>query len=1011
MARVIPSDVQALLDNPNGEEEIIIVLEIFWNRQEAAGTPLPANSRSLFYADRKISGAPYVNSSILSLPPVDAAVQIAQGGQSKSLSVLMDDTGIKGDDPGAIKRIFDVSDPHKAPVRVWFYVLGTDFETKKFPIFLGQINSPVEWLEGQRTFSFNIVNRIEDVEVGFSAEEGAFPQLPEDLIGVPWPLCFGTTINVPSVKSIPATSGLLLGGVGIRDFTLARRIQLAENITCPETPIGFKCITTGGGIAYTATCNIAFETDANCLQSRCVELETLRLQFAEQGSLEFATIRVQGGENFPQGTRITLNINGGLFTGSFDGTPSARSNVFKITNRRHPKFDTATGGIITDPVEQQIASACPGGSLTAEDSNFTDSAFGPLWTGYRDSRISWDNYRREKAANFFWAGGGSTVTLENVKEIIYIANIVPSTILAVRAWRTLNGNRFLLTVPDEFFTVRQTDFNGYQVMEIIFQKPLSEEQDEGGGGWEDDIFITQISSVGPNTVDIVRFFIETYTTYAIDNTSFDAVKVQLENYPMHFPLLTRPGLLSILQNIARKARCAIWQRDDTFFIKYLAIDPVIEATIVEDDILQDDTGVGTLNITLTKTELLITKHTSTWRKDYSIDEPNKLILRHNVSKYGTHATTEDYLPFAHLDLVRKSATFWLIRSANTWKRLKFNTSLQFAKLEPHDAVTVNLPDVASVPFTAIVERADLDSSGKQMNMELWTPIRAGELLPYPFAFPADIAESALFPTIEARNAGQAGSNTQPNFSVIAPPGHPLESGTTGVFSGFSLGCNGAGVVSLKPGECRQDHGDRNPSDVGDKKPTVDVEADGTGKVSGGTSPISKGAGTGSTSNLQNVKNQTNKVEGDAGRSRELGESGGSSSDISQPSSNPVNNEFLNSLPDPDDLTAPCQISVTVTGFATESSFGGVPTREACVPVPGDAGKSFTDIYVFDSAGGAFNFCNNVGSSSACGGLPPCGMCVNSCVLSGSCVPGTEGDGSIIGFRGGNSAFTFMAGAN
>ena len=47
-----------------------------------------------------------------------------------------------------------------------------------------------------------------------------------------------------------------------------------------------------------------------------------------------------GGEDFPQNTPITLNINGGLFTGSFVG------NNFYVTSSDHPENDVGgpTGG-------------------------------------------------------------------------------------------------------------------------------------------------------------------------------------------------------------------------------------------------------------------------------------------------------------------------------------------------------------------------------------------------------------------------------------------------------------------------------------------------------------------------------------------------------------------------------------------------------------------------------------------------------------------------------------------
>jgi hypothetical protein len=980
-----------LLDQDGGEIELITVLEVFWSR----------STESVFYSGKSITNEPQVRSTILNSGQLDAAVQVSMGGQSRSVPVVLDDTD------GKLKTYYDTQDLQKVPVKVWIYLNGTDFATEKFSAFLGQINSPIVWKEGLRQLEFNIVNRIEDVTIGFSAEEGDFPTLPDDLIGKTWPLHFGTTRNVKCLRVVPAISGALQGGVGIKDFTLARRLVLAEEITCPQTPIGFQCTTTGSGISYSAQCSIAYEQDQGCLQSRCFEIERLTLQAAEQSQYEYNQITVFNGNKFPQDRTITLNIDGGLFTGYFNGTPQEPNNVFIIQSRQHPKYDSATGNVIVDALEEQVRSACPAGQEDAQDSNYVDSAFGDLYTGLRNSRISWEAYRREKAAGFFWARGGATVVMQDAKEIIYVANIIPSTILRVAAWRLLNGNRFLLTVPEEFYEVRQTDFNGYQVMEIVFQRPLSSEQDESGGGWSNDIYVSQESSVGPNTVDILEWIIETYTDYAIDSTSFNTVRSQIDNYPMHFPLLSRPGLLQILQDLARKARCALWQTEDTFFLTYLPIQPTPVATIGEYDILRDTQDVGTMEIELTKTESLKTEHIAEWRDDYAIEEPNKLILRHNVirSKYGSHRVTEDYYPYVHLDIIRKSLTFWMIREANSWKRLKCQVTMKFAALEPFDAVTLDLPDIATDPVVGIVERAELDTTNMQINLEVWTPVKAGTMVPYNFAWPANLPEAALFPTLEERNASYAGSGTDPNFSVVAPPGHPLNVEQANIYSGMNLGCNGRGVTSLEPGICRQDHGDRAPSDTGDQKPTVDVNSDTTGDVSGGTSPISNGSGDGFFSNQESAKNQRDQTESAAGKAKETAESGGSNPTNTADKSEPVTKDSLNELPDPDDVKTECLVNVVAAGFPTEENPPGT-----CVPVnpPG----IFTDIYSFDSVAAATGLCSSLTGQSSCGGIPPCGMCISTCsVQVVRCPEGSEGNGSLVGFRGGSSTHTLMTGTN
>lgn len=847
--------IAAIATEKGGEP--LIVLEIEWSGPDA----------KQYYCDKIVNGQ--IAGRILEVTGLDEIVQVSGGGQSQQINVILDDTN------GDLKAIFDQTDIHKKSVRVFQWFSGLDWDDK-FLLFKGQINSPVVWDEGDRRLSFAVINRIEDVEVGFSAEEGAFLKIPDELIGQPWPLCFGTVINVPALKAVPALSGTLAYGVGIKDFTLPRRLALANAITCPQTPAGLTCSQTG----FRGTrCVVAYAQDASCIQAKCVEIERLTLQLAEQIAYEYKEIKIFGGEAFPQNQPIVLDINGGLFAGSFNG------NIFTITGRRHPRND-GTDHIIVEDRVTVIESKCEGeGETDCED--YLPSVYGPLYTGICTSRKSWEAYRDDEPAGFFWAQGGANVRQALNAEITYIANILPSTILRVAAYRTVNGIRLLMTVPSEFYEIRQTDYVGYDVMEIVFSRPLSLENVENGGGWEDDVFVTLTSSVGPNTVDIIRWFIETYTDYAIDETSFNETEALVENYPMHFPLLSRKNLITVLEEIATRARCALWMKDDTFFIRYLSKTPETVGTIVEADILPK-----TLQVELTPTETLTTKYVANWRKDYAIQKPNTLILRHNVKLYGTQEKKFDYYTFNILDLVRKTATFWLIRLAKTWKRLKFSTPLTKLNFEAFDAIEFTLNDVADVPFIGIVEKAVYNSDDNRIDFEVWTPILAGTRTPYSFAFPADISEVALFPTIEERDAGQAGSGTEPNFSTIAPPNHPLRIDPPATLGfGFTLKCNGDPIPARSigdpgsPDECRQDHGDKKPSDIDDEKPEPEASEDDSGDINTGSSPITDD-GTGFDSKWQQLKEDQKRANNEASKGRGEASRGNNESGADDPKERP-----------------------------------------------------------------------------------------------------------------------------
>lgn len=809
------------------------------------------------YADKDFAG---VYGKILQISGLDNVVNVTLGSDSQQISVTLDDTD------GSLKEIIDNNDIHKRPCWVYQAFDGLSL-AEKFLVFKGVISSPLEWDEGDRSLKFDVISQIEDTEIGFSAEEGDFPGLDENLIGRPWPLCFGTVINVPALRAVSPFSGTLATGVGIRDFTLANRLKVAENLPCDFLFLGFRGEALGGNYRSIFLRPI-FEVDPQCVRDHCVLIEQLKLQIQEQSSYEYATIRVFGGDRFPQGQQITLDIGGGLFTGSFSG------DIFTITNRRHPDMGP-DGKLIRENFQKTITSTCGGkfdgiswkrtsnwqsdpniaafiNKVGIEhldlDPNFQPPGITPITPQepagvaafYGISGIPSQSsvaflhavFNAMSEADFFWANAGTEVKLVTGQEIVYIANILPSTVLRVAAYRNLETGRKLLTVPASYYTVRLTDYTGYTVTEIVLQKPLSEIDES----WDDDIYVTLTSSVGPNTVDELEWLIDTYTDFDIDSTSFDDVKAKIDNYPMHFLMPGRKNIVNVLQEMAEQARCAIWLRDDKFFLKYLAEEPAADDTITPSDVL-----ANTLKISHTSTEDLVTKFVVEWQDDYAKQKANKLILRHNVSKYGTQEREYQYYCFNILDLVRKAATFWLIRRANTWRLCSFQTPITKLATETFDTLQIDVDQVTPNGVKAVVETANYDSDSRTIQFECWTPLKSGSLVPYDFAWPAAVDENLLFPTIDEREQRFAGSGKEPNFSTIAPPNHPLRQPPQG-FSGFQLQCNGftqAAGNDFAAGDewCRGDHGDKAPSDIGDQKPEPKAAEDDNGDFNQSTDPV------------------------------------------------------------------------------------------------------------------------------------------------------------------------------
>jgi len=813
MARTISAASQAKLDSNLGTEPALII-EIQWVDGGSINT----------YSDKDLGGneGKILEVSGLDNTVVVQGVQSGTSSDSQQISVTLDDTD------GTIKNIMDTHDVHKEPAWVYQWFQGLD-ENEKFLIFKGQISSPMQWDEGDRTVSFDIITRIEDAEVGFSMEEGDFEYVPEDLVGAPWPLVFGSVRSCPALRTGSPRKGLLKTGFGIRDYMLAPKKEQADEVCCPWRFVGFRTEYRGISLAIFPV----YEKEVNCVCKRKAIICEMDLNIAQQAQFEYSTLEIVDGRYFPQGTYITLDVSGARISGTFNGTVANPSDTFIVSHRVHPK------AVEGDPlVPEQVRFGCdplPDGSENsgAQSSIGTQTCILPDECGGWGSSFFYNNIvndvgesQEQKAwnylstfveAGFFWAEPGSEVKLAGDNELVYIANILPSTVHTVKAWRTFSASnlRQLTTVPNTYYTVRNSDFNVYTTTEVVFDRPLSSR----GEGWEDDIFVSQTSSVGDNPVDIMEWLITKYTSFTWD-ASFADVKAKVEKYPMNFMVPGRMNVFELLKDMAFQGRMALVLRNDQFRLIYLAEEPEEDGTITEDDVLQNS-----LVLDHTNTEDLITKVVAEWRPECHLEDPYTVILRYNGKKYGMTERVFDFYCYNIQELVLKSATFWMIRMANTWRKIICKTPINKLALESLDGCYVTLNDIANGEIKCRVETATYNSADNSIDFVLQTPVRSGERDAFDFHYPAGIAVDDFHPTLEDVQFGNAGGGG-PGVDVEAPEGHVL--GTPNALaSGFSLSqkspCDT--VVTDIYNACRQDQGDTKPSDIDDVKPTVPIDED------------------------------------------------------------------------------------------------------------------------------------------------------------------------------------------
>lgn len=806
--RTVTANAQAYFDQNLGTEYMVI-LEVEW-----------VEDGGVFYSDQDVDGC---QAKILQMGDFDTSMILEGSSDSQDLNIVLDDTD------GSIRAIYNSNDIHKRPARVYLLPKGLGL-VDKILIFKGELVTPIEWDETQRSASFNILSKLNSNQVGFSMEEGDFPNIPDEALGKAWPLVFGQVCHLPAVKVRAPRRGYLLGGTGIHDFTLDPRICQALKISCPSQSTGIQSTyRQQANNRWNKTTGKTLGPDLECVNRRFGEICRLKDLLEQQLVYEHDSFDVYNGVSFPQDQPVTVFINNALFAGTFSG------NTFNVDYRQHPEYATFSHQACRDVPEVSYGTTFQSqgtfGYIT--DSSFTtskkfNSRYSNDWLAHPtdtyftldhqpqeqafancDAALvatpgmiggpvdSWSFYDEMREADFFWAPAGTEVYMQDESEILHIVSLLPGTVDGVTAFRTApNGIRYLTEVPSDYYTVYETDYQGYQVVEIGLNKSLSLYNDQ----WSDELYVSFTSSIGPNPCDIIEWLVGKYTNLTVDATSFASVKAALTNYPKNFYLTTRPDVYDLIQDIAYQSRCSVYVRNDKVYIKYLPVEPSSERTINETDILS-----GSFVESLSETEDVYTTHVVTWKKAGTTVQDGKeidrkIILKYNVDKYGTVEEAWNYYTDNIYELVLKTSTFWLIRKANSWKKVRFKLPIKHMDLDVGDCITLDVAQFSPDQIKIVIEQLTLNTEENTLDIICWTPIRAGETTPYYWAWPAAQAEVAIWP-LDGDTNGGAGYN----FEVAPPVGHLLLGG------------------SHRDDQLVITTGDRNPSDIGDVITSLNCE--------------------------------------------------------------------------------------------------------------------------------------------------------------------------------------------
>jgi len=820
--RTVTANAAAVLSQKMGSEWIVL-LEVDW-----------VDGNTITYSDQDFEDAKPV---IVEMGGFDGSMQLSGSGDSQELNFTLDDVDEH------LRAIYNSSDMHKRPARAYLQPKGYP-SSDRILIFQGEVVTPLSWDDQQRTMSFNVLSKLNERQIGFSMEEGDFPNIPDEALGKAWPLVFGQVCHLPAVKVRAPRRGYLQQGVGIVDPTLDERICQAVKIQCPSNSTGnntYVVRTWNNQWDQSAPEQKTVGPDLSCVNQRFSEICKLRDLLNQQKAYVKGTVSIYNGISFPQNQNLRLFVDDAILVGRMTG------NSFRIYSRIHPEASTyahqrcrnvpvlaytsveapahinnnnqrtqvpSTHKITNNILEKDLILKGNTTGQSAWDPNSTsqywvpnqnddqafrscDEALGSTTGMSGGPKTSWDYYNALESSSFFWAPPGSEVYMESESEILYIVSLILGTVDKVCAYRTApNGFRYLTEVPASYYTVYNTDYDGYEVVEIGMNKSLTLYNDQ----WEDEIYVSFTSLVGPNPCDTIAWLVDKYTDLTIDSASFVDVKAKLTNYPKNFYITERPDVYQLINDIAYQSRCAVYIRNGVIFIKYLSEEPTSVRTITKSDIL-----AGSFEESLSDTEEVYTTHNIKWQKGGATvrddqDVERKIILKYNVGKYGTVEDEWDYYTDNLYETNLKTATFWLIRKANSWKKVRFSLPLKHLDLDVLDCIELDFDQFSTTPVKCIIETMLVDPDSNTIDVTCWTPIRSGESEPYYWAWPAAQAATAKWPLPGDDNGGGGY-----NFEVTPPIGHIL---LGGAHHEDQL------VITT---------GDENPSDLDDTLPVVVCE--------------------------------------------------------------------------------------------------------------------------------------------------------------------------------------------
>jgi len=292
----------------------------------------------------------------------------------------------------------------------------------------------------------------------------------------------------------------------------------------------------------------------------------------------------------------------------------------------------------------------------------------------------------------------------------------------VLAQRTCIGDKSddLYLVPAGMYSVGTESLGGHTVTTITFPALLSTIEN---AKWTDEIFVDVSSSLSSNPITQIQWILDNFTDLNIDAASFATAAGLMGDTPAHYALFSQQDALPLCEKIAWQARCLLFIKNGTAYIRPLFVNTVTDATIT-----LNEAKLKSMELSFTLTEDIITVFNAKWVQDYGGQKEASQITttKNNLLRYGVISQDYDFFIYTTLRAIQVASSFWAYRYANSWRRATVKTFLPSLNIEAFDCIQFSHPTLSTYAIRGFAESVKHDLENNSIAIEAELGSKAGD---------------------------------------------------------------------------------------------------------------------------------------------------------------------------------------------------------------------------------------------------------------------------------------------